>query len=125
MIQNQAIENKSFTFKIVEQNNICLVVFNGYLSKKSSAIAEDCLNSIKSSSCEVFIFDFQNVSFIEKTSHRFLVGLQKEIKSKEGAELKLCSLTSTFKQDLLDAGIIRNNDVFRSTKDVLLRMTMR
>lgn len=108
-----------FNYQIIESQGFCIVSFVGYFSSRFAASFDECAQKILASECKSFVLNFAEVSFIERPTHRFLVQLQKNIKDEKKAGLKVCSLKTNLKTELVDYGIIKNGDYGNDLKSAL------
>lgn len=108
-----------FNYKIIDEKNICILVFEGVLSNKFQLQQEECVKKINTSKSEVFILKFDAVFRIEKSAHRFLVRLQNIIRNDLGGSLRICEIKPPWKLELFDTGIVKNKEYFNSLKEAI------
>lgn len=107
-------------YQIVEEKNLCVILFKASFSFKCKATVAGLIEKLKSSKCEIYILNFKEVERIDNSMHRVLVKLQSVIRSELGAGLRLCELRPNIKNDLIDQGIIKPSEYFPSLREALL-----
>lgn len=112
-------QKDSFNYRIINEKNVCIVIFDGVLTNKFQSSLEECIQQLSKSQSQIFILKFGDVARLEKSSHRFLVRLQNVIRNDFKATIRICEIKSTWRSELLDTGIIRNKEYYNSLKDAL------
>lgn len=106
-----------FAYKVVNKNELVIVTLKGKLVKDSQEMLEKCTKEFAQLESKLVILYFKEVSSIDKTVHRQLALLKQE--ARKSKRLFLCGLNSVLKQELLEKGIIRFNEVKGSLEEVL------
>lgn len=106
-----------FGYKFVNKNELVIVTLKGKLVKDSQEMLVKCTDEFLQLESRLIILYFKEVSSIDKTVHRQLALLQQE--ARKSKRLFLCGLNSALKQELLEKGIIRLNEVKGSLEEVL------
>lgn len=119
-MDNQSSASESVRYQIVEEKNLCVILFKASFSFKCKATVAGFIEKLKSSKCEIYILNFKEIERIDSSMHRSLIQLQAIIRSEFGARLRLCELRPNIKNDLIDQGIIKPIEYFPSFREALL-----
>jgi anti-anti-sigma regulatory factor len=106
-----------FGYKVVNKNDLVIVTLKGKLEKSSQEMLVKCTEEFLQIESKLVILYFKEVSSIDKTVYRQLALLQQE--ARKSKRLFLCGFNSALKQELLEKGIIRFNEVKRNLEEVL------
>lgn len=105
------------TYKLVQKNELAIITLKGNLSRSSEESLIKCTGELLQTEAKVIILYLKEVSTIDKFIHRQLALLQQE--ARKGRKLYICGINPHLKQELLDKGIIRFNEVKGSLEDIL------
>lgn len=115
---NKSAENL-MSYKIIEANNTCAVLFVGNFNSRCRAIVEEIIEKLRGSRCDSFILNFKDVDRIDRTTHRLLIQIQSVIRNDLNAHLRVCELKPGARAELTDHGIIKQFEYFPTFREAI------
>lgn len=113
--------NEALQYKLIENNGITIISLKGKISKDSKEIFDKCFQELLGLNSDVVIFYFKDVPAVERVALRDLTLLQHEIR-KNKKTLFITGLSAILKQDLVEKGVIRLNEVKPTLEDALKKI---
>ncbi len=105
-------------FKILNQNAICVVTFNGDMLKADREVLSECSQNLKAIDCNAVILYFKNVSAIDPAVYRSLILVQFELRQRQ-LKLRATGLGLQLKTQLIEKGVMRSNELYPTLNDVI------
>lgn len=109
----------SFEYKIVENNDVVVVTFQGKLSRDAKDGLKKCHQELIHISSKYIIFFFKDVSLVEPIILRDLTLIQHDTR-KNNKRIFVTGLSPSLKQNLNGKGIIRLTE-FKNSLDEALK----
>ena len=108
-----AAQSNDFTYFFGEKDDLLLVLFQGKILSKDVPALEECETRILEKPQKIVLFFFRDVSVFFPGTHPTFTKMQKSIREK-GKLIGICSLKPDIKAVLLQAGIIRESEIFNN-----------
>jgi len=113
MANNKANEDNEFKIVSGEKDNTVIILFLGQIRSQEVPELESLLNVLAEKSQPTIIFSFRDVTQLLPGAHSTLAKMQATLR-KAGKLLALCSIKPEIKTALLQAGVLRESEIFNN-----------
>lgn len=100
----------SFEYETLVANDVAIVSFKGEIHFRDNEAHEKCIKEIISLEAHFYILNFNKVSKIDNSGHRFIAMIQKKIREKETCQVLHCYVDDNVWRILNSAGILKESD---------------
>lgn len=108
--ENEVASQKAF---------ILLISLAGPINRSTASVLDQLIEDVEKRSPGWVVLNMRDVgATIERTQYPAFAKLQKTIRDK-GAELKICSVHPDLKKTLVDAGLLRGNEIANNLPEAL------
>jgi anti-anti-sigma regulatory factor len=105
-----------FKFVLGEKEDVLLVLFYGKITGREVPELEKCLNELKVKTQPIVLMNFRDVDLFLPGAHTFFALFQKTLRG-QGKLLGISSLKPDVKTSLVQAGIVREAEIFNNIPD--------
>lgn len=113
-----------FDYMFGNKEDLLIVLLQGKIAAKDLPVVEQCESEILEKTEHVILFFFRDVASILPAAFPTLARMQKAIRDK-GKVVGICSLKPEIKTALLQAGIIRESEVFNNIPEAVKKIKAR
>ncbi|MFL5814934.1 MAG: STAS domain-containing protein [Bdellovibrionia bacterium] len=106
--------------EVVSQKSVILLIsLAGPINRSNAAVLDKLIEELEKRSPGWVVLNLRDVgSSIERTQYPAFAKLQKTVRDK-GAELKICSVHPNLRTTLVDAGLLRVNEITNNLPEAL------
>jgi len=104
------IKFSNFEYETLVANDVAIISFKGDIHKRDNEIHENCISEVMMLEAHFFILNFNKVTKIDNSGHRFIAMIQKTIRDKENCRVLHCYVEDSAWRILHSQGILKDSE---------------